>query len=105
MEILEQGKIWSIKEKCLGIGDGGGCMALLEVEAEDIYAIARLKDIDNPSFMASAYDYCYTFRCPCCNIESEVRNELPITIKRRALANLKKSIKTIRVDKYGRMYL
>ena len=38
MKVLEEGKKWSIQERCTGIGNGGGgCNALLEIEKEDIY--------------------------------------------------------------------
>lgn len=107
MKVLNEGKKWSIKHYCLGIGiNGGGCGAVLEVEAEDIYAIPILKDEETPDFMYSKQDFCYTFKCPCCNIETDINaSKLPTTVKRRALQNLRVSVKEIRLDVNGRMYL
>lgn len=107
MEVLEEGKKWSINYRCNGIGfPGGGCGALLKIEAEDIYAIIKNIDEETDEFMYSKSDYCYTFKCPCCNIETEIcEKELPINVKRQALSRLQKSVKDIRVTKNGRMYL
>lgn len=107
MKVLEEGQKWSIDYRCLGIGlPCGGCGALLNVEAEDIYAIVKKVDDETDEFMYSRNEYCYTFKCPCCNIETEIcEKDLPINVKRKALEKLKPSVKEIRVNKDGRMYL
>ncbi len=107
MKILSEGKKWSTTCKCVGIGiEGGGCGATLEVEAEDIYAISVFKEDETPDFMYGRSEYCYTFKCPCCNIEAEIcGDKLPINVKRQALDRIKKSAKVIRLTKNGRMYL
>lgn len=107
MKILEEGKKWSINCRCRGFGIiGGGCGALLEIEANDIYAIIKKVEDETSELMYLRDEYCYTFKCPCCNIETEIDGkDLPINIKRNALESLKPGVKEIRVSKDGRMYL
>lgn len=77
MKVLQEGPGWSIKQKCTGIGNGGGgCGALLEVEREDIY-------LTSSTALSGETDYYFTFRCPCCDIETDVpEREVPAIIKR-----------------------
>lgn len=77
MKVLQEGPGWSIKQKCTGIGNGGGgCGALLEVEREDIY-------LTSSTDLSGETDYYYTFRCPCCDIETDVpERDIPAIIKR-----------------------
>ncbi len=107
MEILKEGKKWSINSLCTGIGiNGGGCGAELKIEADDIKAVIKLIDAETPDILYTKRDYCYTFKCPCCNIESEINEEeLPIYVKRKALEKVSPSDKKIKVNKKGRVYL
>ena len=77
MKVLQEGPGWSIKQKCTGIGNGGGgCGALLEVERNDIY-------LTSSTDLSGETDYYFTFRCPCCDIETDVpEKDIPTIIKR-----------------------
>lgn len=107
MKILEKGKKWSIECRCKGIGlPYSGCGALLEIEADDIYVITKKVEDETDEFMYTRDEYCYTFRCPCCNIETSIDEAaLPINVKRNAIEKFRPSIKEIKVKKDGRMYL
>lgn len=106
MKVIKEGESWSIQQTCSGIGiNGSGCGAILEIEEDDIYAIVKLIDAETPDFLYSQHDYCYTFRCPCCNIETEIKAYLPVDIKRRVLDRMGANVKKLRVSKDGRMYL
>lgn len=77
MRVLQEGPGWSIKQKCTGYGNGGGgCGALLEVERGDIY-------LTSSTDLSGETDYYYTFKCPCCDIETDVPStDIPAIIKR-----------------------
>ena len=104
MELLL--KDWNIKYYCLGVNkNGDGCGALLEIEAQDIYAIIKLlkKESSNTSILLP--EYYYTFRCPCCNIETEITSFLPPEVRKNVLLKLKRSLKEIKINGNGRIYL
>lgn len=79
MKILEKGIGWSIEQRCTGRGNGdGGCNSLLLVEREDIYVTS------------STDDYYYTFKCPVCNVETDIKSgEVPYSIQREKLEQYK----------------
>lgn len=106
MKILEEGKKWSIQSRCAGIGiNGGGCGALIELEDDDIEVVLKLTDSVVEDEMYTEREYSYTFKCPCCNIESEINEDLPVLIREKVLARTKDGIKKIRLNNRGRMYL
>lgn len=80
MKVLEVGSGWSINQRCTGKGNGnGGCNSLLQVEKNDIYLTSRID-------MLGDTDYFYTFRCPVCGIETDLKEqEVPGLIKRKLL--------------------
>ena len=72
-------KIWNMECLC----SYPDCGALLMVESEDV----EIKVGKNLSFY-------YTFRCPCCNIESRIlSNYLPLKVKIYALKKFRINIK------------
>lgn len=77
MEILERGKNWGLEVRCTGSGNGGGgCESLLRINKEDIYVTS------NTDFVGDT-DYFYTFRCPVCNVETDIADEkIPESVKR-----------------------
>lgn len=70
MRVLKEGPGWSIEQTCTGKGNGGGgCGALLAVEKEDIYQTS------NTDYTGDT-DYYWTFRCPCCGVETDIPDRL-----------------------------
>ena len=86
MKVLEEGKNWSIQERCNGIGNGGGgCNALLEIEKEDIYITCHTDYLGEK-------DYYYTFCCPQCKMETDINQEkIPYKIRNEKLIDYKGS--------------
>ncbi len=86
MKVLERGPGWGIKLRCTGSGNGGGgCESLLLVEENDIYVTA------NTDYTGDT-DYYYTFRCPICQHETDIKSsDVPSSIKSKAM-NLYRSI-------------
>lgn len=84
MKVLEKGPGWSIKVRCTGSGNGdGGCESLLQVSENDIYVTS------NTDYTGDT-DYYYTFRCPVCNVETDIKEkDLPIRIRRQKLDDYK----------------
>lgn len=80
MKVLKEGPGWSLKQTCTGKGNGGGgCEATLFVEKNDIYMTSR-------SFIDGSSDYYYTFRCPRCQVETDIEKRLvPSSIQSLAL--------------------
>jgi len=69
MKIIKPGREqngWSIEATCTGEGNGGGgCGAVLLVEAPDLYITSR-------SPMGRDYEEFATFRCPSCRVETDL---------------------------------
>ena len=84
MKILEKGPGWSIQQRCTGKGNGGGgCNSLLLVERDDIYVTAS-------SDYSGETDYYYTFKCPVCGVETDIKSsEVPYLIQREKLEQYK----------------
>ncbi len=80
MKVLEKGPGWSIKVRCTGSGNGGGgCESLLQVSENDIYVTSHTD-------YAGDTDYYYTFLCPECCVETDIKEkDLPIRIRRKKL--------------------
>lgn len=80
MKVLKKGPGWSLEQICTGKGNGGGgCGATLLVEKNDIYMTSR-------SFIDGSTDYYYTFRCPCCQVETDIEEKLvPSGVKKLAM--------------------
>lgn len=78
MKVLEKGNEWNLEKRCTGKGNGGGgCNALLGVGLDDIYLTHNYD-------YGGGHDIFYTFRCPCCGIETDLENnEVPQIVKRR----------------------
>ncbi len=70
MKILKVGLGWGIEQICTGKGNGGGgCGATLQVEKDDIYMTSK-------GYYDGSTDYFYTFRCPCCQVETDIEEKL-----------------------------
>lgn len=84
MKILERKDAWFIEQICTGIGNsGGGCTSRLAVEKEDIY-------VTSSSDYIGDIDYYYTFRCPVCGVETDIKSsEIPYSIQRESLEKYK----------------
>ncbi len=68
MKVLQEGNPngWEIEQVCTGKGNGdGGCNARLLVSENDIYITAS-------SDYTGETDYFYTFKCPCCGVETDI---------------------------------
>lgn len=68
MKILKEGNPngWEIEQTCTGKGNGdGGCNAKLLVNESDIY-------ITTHTDYGGDTDYFYTFKCPCCGVETDI---------------------------------
>ena len=70
MKIIKKGrpqKGWSKLAICTGKGNGwGGCWSILRISREDLYSTCR--------YSAGEIDqYCTTFSCPNCGVETDVR--------------------------------
>lgn len=76
MKIIKRGrpqKSWAKQFICTGTGNGGGgCGAVLLVEADDLYQT-------HSSSYDGSTDYFTTFRCVCCKVETDVK--VPSNIK------------------------
>ena len=58
---------WSKKIQCTGYGNSGyGCKSLLLVEEEDIYVTTCCRN---------DYNLCFTFKCPVCGNETDIKDE------------------------------
>lgn len=78
MEILRRNEKWSMNHYCEGISkEEKGCMALLEIEAVDIYL----------SYQQDSNIKCsYAFKCPCCGRETFIdEKDIPKNIKKAIL--------------------
>lgn len=84
MKILERKDAWFIEQICTGRGNGGGgCTSRLAVEKEDIYVTA------NSDWLGDV-DYYYTFKCPVCGIETDIKEvDVPHSIQRESLEKYK----------------
>ena len=84
MKVLEKGPGWSIEYLCTGFGNGdGGCKSRLLVEKEDLY-------ITSHTDMIGDTDYFYTFKCPVCGVETDIKEKnIPYSIRRELLNNKK----------------
>lgn len=80
MKVLEQGEGWHIKVRCTGSGNGGGgCNSLLQVEEDDIY-------VTSSTDISGWTDFYYTFRCPVCNVETDIKEtDVPSRIREEKL--------------------
>lgn len=79
MIVLRHRREWSLVERC-----NNGCHSKLEIEQNDIYVTLNRDEVK---------EFNYTFRCPCCNIESNIdERELPNYIKISALEQLKNKL-------------
>ena len=71
MKIIKKGtgqKGWSKKFKCTGNGNGGGgCRVTLLVSEHDLYMT-----YESGGYCENSKE-CITFRCMCCNVETDVR--------------------------------
>jgi hypothetical protein len=69
MKVIKKGRKqqgWSHEFTCIGRGNGGGgCGAVLLVSEGDIYQTSS-------SHYDGSTDYYYTFRCPCCTVETDI---------------------------------
>lgn len=76
MKVLEKGSGWSIKVRCTGDGNGdGGCNSLLQVEKNDIF-------ITTHTDIAGDTEFFYTFRCPVCEMKTDIpEDELPYSVR------------------------
>lgn len=79
MRVLKPGreqKGWATEIACSGEGNGGGgCNALLLVEQGDVFVTARsLRD---------EMDTFNTFRCPCCNVWTDISKAVRVPFKAR----------------------
>lgn len=73
MKVIKSGKPWSERIKCTGHGNGGGgCKALLEVEASDLYLTHR-------SYYDGGHETFITFTCPECKFETDI-DGIPLKI-------------------------
>lgn len=77
MEVIERGEGWAIDVTCTGKGNGGGgCQSKLKVNKENLY-ITQSHHYDGSS---ESY---ITFRCPECQIETDVdTSKVPSAISR-----------------------
>ena len=84
MKILERKDAWFIEQICTGRGNGGGgCTSRLAVEKEDIYVTA------NSDWLGDV-DYFYTFKCPVCGVETDIKAaDVPSSIQRELLERYK----------------
>lgn len=82
MKVIEKGrgqKGWTKEYECTGKGNGGGgCGARLLVSEKDFYITSR-------GYMDGSSDYYLTFRCPCCEVETDV-NDAPVNVWDKARA-------------------
>ena len=87
MQILEERGPWGLEQICTGKGNGdGGCGSKLLVEEGDIYVTAS-------SDYVGDIDYYYTFKCPVCGKETDIKKELvPHSIQRKALEKYRNQI-------------
>ena len=86
MKILEEGKGWSIEERCTGKGNGdGGCNSLLLIEENDLYLTSHTDLVGDT-------DYYYTFRCIKCGRETDVEpKRIPYAIRSELLDGKRKA--------------
>jgi uncharacterized protein YjdB len=81
MKVLEPGRKqtgWATEAECTGSGNsGGGCGAVLLVEAADIY-------LTQSGHYGGSTDFYTTFRCPCCKVETDL--EVPGFVRQKAEA-------------------
>lgn len=81
MKVLKEGPGWSIEKNCTGKGNGGGgCGALLAVEREDIF-------LTSDGDYTGCAEYFFTFKCPCCDVMTNLTNDEVPSIVQRALYN------------------
>lgn len=80
MKVLEKGPGWSIEQICTGRGNGdGGCKSRLLVETQDVYLTSHTD-------LAGDTDYYYTFRCPVCGKETDIKEkDVPYSLRRELL--------------------
>lgn len=82
MKVIEEGKDWNLEKRCTGSGNGGGgCNALLGISIYDIYLTHNYD-------YGGGHDIFYTFKCPCCQVETDLNeSEVPRIVKNRLLNN------------------
>ena len=88
MKIIEEGKGWSIRERCTGkeYGDGG-CDSLLLVSMDDLYFDRAVCD-------GNSTKYIFAFQCPVCKLWTSVDDgKIPYNIKKELLFDGKGSYK------------
>lgn len=80
MKVIEEGKDWSIQQRCTGNGNGdGGCNSLLLVSKDDLYFDRTVCD-------GNSTKYIFVFQCPMCNLWSDVDDDkIPYNIKKELL--------------------
>lgn len=90
MKILEKKEAWGLKCLCTGDGNGGGgCGSLLLVEENDIY-------MTSSSSYDGSTDYYYTFKCPVCNCQTDIKEcDVPRRIQYDKLDKYKRLLKRI----------
>lgn len=86
MEILRKNEKWSMNHYCKGISkDARGCMALLEIEAVDIY-LSYQHNNDKLDKKCNCVNGSYAFKCPCCGRETFIdEKDIPKNIKKAIL--------------------
>ncbi len=94
MKVVKEPVIWKIEKECIANkNNDGGCEALLEVEAVDIYLSYQQKANNDKrnSELSNYNDFSYTFKCPCCNKETLIDDsEIPIEV-RKAILNIEQA--------------
>lgn len=78
MKVLEKGQkpVWSKEVMCTGYGNGGGgCGAKLLVDNTDLYHTY------NSDMYGDVYATHITFRCPECDVQTDIKVRLPRWIK------------------------
>ena len=95
MKVLEKGPGWSLKTKCTGFGNGnGGCGSVLLVEKDDIFITVSSNYADDDN------DYYYTFCCPVCNQQTDIKeDDLPASVRELAWKKYKERITNRKMER------
>ena len=80
MKVIEKGNNWNLERRCTGAGNGrGGCNSLLGIALDDIYLTYGGDYIE-------ITDIYYTFKCPVCGVETDLKDyEVPQIVKTKLL--------------------